>query len=315
MFEAHEDYTLARLQAPRAASGSRNEQIAGPARSWEELGSPGQVPLYGVVALRDTHGLEVEGYRGIRREDSGEVVSVVSDRYALVQHRMIAESVHSLGVTLEQENPESGRAEVAPGFPREQIRLYANGRRMEIKLVIGRKFVLDGSNAFYPGIRVYNSLDGAWALRMEGFALRLACTNQLYAGARSCLEFRELHLTSSEDLLSRFQKATYEILEHFDTTLGLYADARGHRMPIADFVPALVSEGLPLRHVNRMADRLPEYFGSVTWGEISRWDAYQIATDYLTHEVHVNPERERQFERSAARALLLPESDEASAMP
>jgi hypothetical protein len=31
-------------------------------------------------------------------------------------------------------------------------------------------------------------------------------------------------------------------------------------------------------------------------------------TDVLSHDVHVNPERERAFERAAARALLLEES-------
>jgi hypothetical protein len=87
--------------------------------------------------------------------------------------------------------------------------------------------------------------------------------------------------------------------------MDLYAESMGQNLPISEFVPALSSQGLPRRHVNAMARRLPDHFGSSLWGEMSRWEAYQLATDYLSHDVRVNPERERQFERAAARALLL----------
>ncbi len=266
--------------------------------------TPEAVPLFRVVPLQDTTGGRVDNYQGVQREDTGEVVSVVSSRYALLQHRAVAEAVHAIGASLEAPSP-APDAPHGPRFPREQIRLYAHGRRMEMKLVIGTRYGLDGANEFYPGIRVLNSLDGAWALRMEAFAVRIACTNQLYAGSRSYMAFREPHLSSSEDMLGQLQKATYEVLEHFDEALDLYARSMDQTLDIPEFVPALLEEGIPRLHVERMAERLPEHFGSTLWGEIPRWDAYQIATDYLTHEVHVNPDRERQFERAAARALLL----------
>ena len=266
--------------------------------------TPEAVPLFRIVPLQDTAGSRVDNYQGVQREDTGEVVSVVSSRYALLQHRAVAEAVHAIGTSLEVsgEGPEAPRG---PHFPREQIRLYAHGRRMEVKLVIGTRYGLDGANEFYPGIRVLNSLDGAWALRMEAFAVRIACTNQLYAGSRSYMEFREPHLSSSEDMLGQLQRATYEVLTHFDEAIRLYSRSMDQTLDIPEFMPALLEEGIPRLHVERMAEKLPEHFGSTLWGEIPRWDAYQIATDYLTHEVHVNPDRERQFERAAARALLL----------
>ena len=44
---------------------------------------------------------------------------------------------------------------------------------------------------------------------------------------------------------------------------------------------------------------------------LTRWTAYQVATEVLTHEVgpRVSPERSRAFERMAASALLLPERE------
>ena len=77
--------------------------------------------------------------------------------------------------------------------------------------------------------------------------------------------------------------------------------------------PELAEAGIPVRHVDRMAQQLPEYFGSTLWGHESRWSLYQVATQYLTREVQggVNPQRERQLERAAARVLLLEGTREA----
>ena len=271
-----------------------------------------QIPLYRAVPVRGPGGEILEAYRGVQREDTKEVVSIVSNRYSLLQHRLVAQAVHAIGEALDKpEIPAEGMRANAP-FRREQIRLYANGRRMEVKLVIGQKFKLDGQNEFYPAIRVFNSLDGAWALKLENFALRIACTNQLYAGARSFMEFRELHLSSADAMLGQLQKAVYEVLNHFDDALGMYSEAQNQELPIREFVPALMEAGIPRRHVDRMAEGLPEYFGSSVWGTLSRWDALNLATDVLTHQVTVNPERERTFERAAARALLLEGTGEAT---
>jgi hypothetical protein len=283
------------------------ERIAERRPTYVDVATPELVPLYRMVPIRGPSGEVLESYRGVEREDTGTVVSVVSDRYGLVQHRDIARAVHAVGQALDKPDLQVETLRANPHFKAENIRLYAQGRRMEVKLVIGQKFKLDAQNEFYPAVRVFNSLDGAWAVRAEAFGVRLACTNQLFAGARSFLEFRELHLSSPSDLLGQMEKAIYEALDHFDGALDLYAQAMEQHIPVTEFVPALEGAGLPQRHVKGMAAGLPDHFGSVVWGEISRWDAYQLATSHLTHQVHVNPERERQFERAAARALLLTE--------
>lgn len=264
------------------------------------------VPLYRMVPIKGPNGEVLEAYRGVQREDTNDVVSVVSSKYQIVQHRDIAKAVHQVGLALDKPDMQVEVLRVNPHFKAESIRLYAGGRRMEVKLVVGRKFKLDSANEFYPAFRIFNSLDGAWALRSEMFGVRLACCNQLYAGAKAFMEFRELHLSSQEDLLGQLERAIYKALDHFDGALDLYAGAMEQRIATTDFVPALEGAGLPQRHVKAMAEGLPEYFGSVVWGEVPRWDAYQLATSYLSHCVRVNPERERQFERAAARALLLP---------
>ena len=280
-----------------ATRESRTETI----RSWEE------VPLYKMVPVRGPEGETLEAYRGVQRQDTKEIVSVMSPKYGLVQHADLVRALHAVGEALDKpEIPDAGLAASAR-FTRESIKLYSNGRRMEMKLVIGKQFKVDGENTFFPAVRLLNPIDGATAVRLEADSIRVAWLNQLHASARSFLEFRELHLASAEDLLGQLQAATHEILNHFDDALDTYVTAMHETMPLVNFVPALSKAGIPGRHVDRMAQQLPEYFGSTLWGRESRWDLYQLATSYLTREVagSVNPQRERQFERAAARALLL----------
>ncbi len=280
------------------------------------LRTPEEVPLYELVPVFGPDGKTLDAYRGVRDMSSGSVVSVVSDRYGLVQHRSIAEAVHQVGAALGKPDPEAfGFGARAAAFTPESITLYQGGRRMEVKLVMGQKFSLGEGETFFPGLRILNSLDGAWAVRVEAFAVRACCTNQLYAGARSFMEFRELHLSSPEDLLGQLERGIHEALDHFSGALDLFGESMRERMDITDVVPALETAGIPRRHARAIGEKLPEYFGSTLWGQTSRWEAYNLATDVLTHDVHVAPDRERAFERMAARALLLSEEEGVSAMP
>lgn len=266
--------------------------------AYENIPTPAQVPLFDLVPIRGPSGGVLDAYRGVHRVDNGDIVSVVSSRYGLVGHREVALAAHELGAALEA--PEAGA--LADSFPRESIRLYAGGRRMEVKIVVGRKFHLADGEDLYPGLRILNSLDGSWALRLSGFAVRLACSNQLFADAGNVMEWRELHLSSSTDLLGQLGKAIHDFLGHFQEGLGLYTRSMRQEI-LADTVePALLSRGIPQLHAGTIGARV-ETEASHN-GTMSRWAAYQVATAYLTREVQVNPDRERFFERAAAGALL-----------
>lgn len=262
--------------------------------------TPDSLPTYALVPVKGPQGEVLDAYRGVQREDTGEVISVVSARYGLVAHRDVAHAVHAVGKSLEA--PATG--EMSPTFPRESIRLYSGERRMEVKLVVGRRFRLGGGEEVFPGLRVLNSLDGSWAVRLSGFAVRLACTNQLYAPAGNVLEWRELHLSSENDLLSQLDRAIHAFLDRFPEGLDLYVRAMGEHVLASEIEPALRAQGVPPRHSRIIGARVEVEASHVA--ELSRWAAYQVATAYLTREVEVNPDRERFFERAAARAILLP---------
>jgi hypothetical protein len=270
-------------------------------RPYETVATPDQVPLYDLVPVHGPQGEPLEAYRGVRRRDTSQVVSIVSDRYQLVQHREVAEAVHAIGEALEQPNLDT----TAPTFPREQIRLFAGGRRMEIRLVVGTRYELAPGESVYPGVRVMNSLDGSWAVRAEGTGVRIACANQLYAGMHSLVELREVHLSSTTDLMAMLQKAIHTILGRFRDALQVYADAMGEEVLAEDVTPLLIAAGLPRVHATRIGARAEAAASHNAL--LTHWSAYQVATELLTHEVgpRVSPERSRGFERAAASALLI----------
>ena len=245
----------------------------------------------------------LDAYRGVRRRDTSEIVSVVSSRYQLAQHREVAQAVHVIGEALERPVAEPN----APTFPREVIRLFAGGRRMEVRLVVGTRYELARGEAVYPGVRVMNSLDGSWAVRAEGTGVRIACSNQLYAGMNTLVELREVHLSTETDLLAMLQKAIHVILARFPTAMKRYESAMAEEVLAEDVAPALLAAGLPRVHASVIGSRA-EIEASHN-ALLTRWTAYQVATEVLTHQVapRVSPERARGFERAAAGALLLPE--------
>ena len=248
-------------------------------RPYETVAAPDQVPLYDLVPVKGPEGEPLAAYRGVRRRDTSEIVSVVSARYQLVQHREVAAAVHAIGEALERPVADPN----APAFPREVIRLFAGGRRMEVRLVVGTRYELGPGEAVYPGIRVMNSLDGSWAVRAEGTGVRIACANQLYAGMDTLVELREVHLASSTDLLATLQKAIHAILGRFRDALRVYEAAMGEEMLAADVGRVLLAASLPRVHANVIGARAEAEASHNAL--LTRWAAYQVATAVLTHEV------------------------------
>ena len=210
----------------------------------ENFATPEEVPRVGLVPIRGPGGQVLDAYRGVEREDNHGIVSVVSSRYGLVGHREVALAVHEVGQALGA--PAEG--ELAGSFPRESIRLYAGGRRMEVKIVVGRKFHLAEGENLFPGLRVLNSLDGSWAVRLSGFAVRLACSNQLFADTGNVVEWRELHISTGSDLLSQLRVAIHEFLDRFPDGLSLYTRSMRQELLADEVEPALLAQGFPQLH-------------------------------------------------------------------
>ena len=60
--------------------------------------------------------------------------------------------------------------------------------------------------------------------------MRIACSNQLYAGMNTLVELREVHLSSATDLLAMLQRAIHAIESRFKDALRIYEVAMGEEM-------------------------------------------------------------------------------------
>lgn len=275
-------------------------------KSFQPIRDRSEIPTFDMVPIFGADGQKIVGFNGIRRLDTSQVVAVNTDRYELVQHRKVAEIAdqvaQAFGVT-----PETIPAEFEGNRHFQSIgqTLYDRGRGYEYKLVIPKRYPLGDREAVYPGIRITNSVNGKYAVTVSGFGLRLACTNQLAAGLQGdVVNVRQLHVTEELDILAIVQKGVDKFLDSFDETMGLYAKAMDATIPIASVKPRLVAAGFPQKHAAAIGELV---VGGPT---VTRWSAYQSATDYLTHRIGaVAPPRERFLERRAARALLLDEKD------
>lgn len=283
------------------------------ANSYESMNVE-QIPLFEEAPVHDADGSVVEGFKGIRRLDTKKIVAVQSERYGLVQHREVAEKVRalsaSLNVPLDEIYSDDGHHHFAPT----RIRLFDAGRSLDYRLVVPKRFKLATGEEFYPGLRVTNSVNGKLAVTVSGFALRLACTNQLAAFGSGVhgkvTNLRELHLTSSGDLLGQLEKGIYEFLGKFEGAMGLYQHAMELRMKAVDVPFRLIEVKFPERHATAIGNAVAR-LGSP---EVTRWDAYQAATEYLTYEIDVSPSREATLARHAAHALLL-DPEEGATLP
>ena len=104
-------------------------------------------------------------------------------------------------------------------------------------------------------------------------------------------------------------RAIHAILSRFKDAISVYSNAMGEEMLAEDVGPALLAAGLPRVHATAIGARAETAASHNAL--LSRWGAYQVATEVLTHQVgpRVSPERSRAFERIAASALLLPERE------
>lgn len=273
-----------------------------PRKSFEEV-SGDRIPIFDMVPIYDGTGAKVTGFNGVRRLDTNRIVAVNTDRYELVQHRDVADAVDRLAETF------GASAESIPEehsgnrhFASVKQTLYDQGRGFEYRLVIPKRFPLGDGEAFYPGVRVTNSVNGKYAVTLSGFSLRLACTNQLYAEGGNLVNVRQLHVTKELDVLGILEKGIYSFLNEFEGTVDIYAQAMHAQIPAPRVRPALVEAKFPERHAKAVGELVAAQFGS---SEISLWDAYQTTTEYLTHRMTpVAPPRARVLERIAARVLL-----------
>jgi hypothetical protein len=246
------------------------------------IGNPAGFPLTLLPALYQNpltgSVQQVENRHVVTRADTGQALSVVSDRYALVPHTTVLETIDTALEGLD----------VGP-VPRG---IYVSGLGAKMRAIY--KFpalertlkvnALDRSHdRLCPLIKVTNSLDGTSKISIEIGAFSFVCTNfavggsGVFAGGFMAAHAGVIKIESAGEQLRSFLCRFDEILDLFSRWAETPTTRDAHKRAL-QYLPARYSEKLLARY-------------SPT---CSVFDVYNQATDFCTHQL-----------RSAQRVLQL----------
>ena len=213
---------------------------------------------------------------GIIRVDTNEVIGVVSERYDMVSHKQVIDTVM----------PE---VEKLGNISINKIHSVNNGAKMFMELVVNNYEIEIKRNGHIdtvkPLITLVNSLDGSLRVGFVAGMYRLVCSNGLFIGTK-IFEFVKKHISLEVSAIAEKGKFVIDYL--VDKVVPSYK-----RMVETEFVDGryqILREKLPSRILEK--SKIATFEKVKGSDEIkdtrvfhgSEWDAYNNITRHLTHE-------------------------------
>ncbi len=260
----------------------------------------------------------IKGFRpikkrfGIKNERTGEIADFASPVYSVLQH---SDAVNMVLGSLQEHGIE------ARGFMNE----WNNGVAVEVFLdnvllpTEGNEFVAhslripDGKDGIQMGIRFVNSYDKSSGFRGYGFGWRLACSNGMFL--RSVLPEMQFSIRHTGQVVSKVSDKIYGAVRRLVMNRGAL---------IAVIVDAQ-KEKVSFNTEKEMVLALSGYVGSERRAEVildnraahdvgletTRWNLYNLLTDYATHtelSVSMYDRIQNGAERILTSPVILPEA-------
>ena len=232
-----------------------------------ERGHPADFPvsLEPLFYRRDSSIQSVHNRVAVVRQDTGQVLAVVSDRYALIPHQRILDLIREA----------IGSLDVGP-VPR-GIYVDRGGARMRAVLkfpALARP--VNVNDDICPCLKIRNSYDGTTQISIHIGAFRFVCTNLAVGGGGAFAGgFMSVHAGEIPIGEAAQQLAAY--LESFAIIVGLYQVWAGRALD-RDALDAILA-ALPRRPADAIRTRIEESRAP------SVYDAYNVATHHATHEM------------------------------
>lgn len=208
---------------------------------------------------------EIPERRAIVREDTGRALAVVSDRYALVPHSRILDTI------------ERAIKPLAVGQVPRGIYVDRGGARMRalFKFPSLASSVLRGDE-ICPCIQVRNTYDGTARIAVHIGAFRFVCTN-LAVGGGGAFAGGFLSVHTGEIPIEKMAEQLSDYLTRFDRIMALYRRWSEEPMDLLALEPIL-RQSLQGRFEKLQAEVL-------TAAPARVFDAYNRLTHYATHKM------------------------------
>jgi len=246
------------------------------------VGNPASFPLTIVPAMyrNPVTGLieEIRNREIVARADTGQSLSVVSNRYALVPHTTVLDTIDGALEGLDVGPVPRGIYISGCGAKMRAIYKFPALERTLKVNALDRK-----QDRLCPLIKVTNSLDGTSKISIEIGAFSFVCTNfaiggsGVFAGGFMAVHAGTIKIEAAGDQLRNFLFLFDQILDLFSYWSEIPAGADEHQRALKE---------LPDRYSQRLLAKRSS--------RDSVFDVYNHATDFCTHQL-----------RSASRALQL----------
>lgn len=212
----------------------------------------------------------IENRFAIVRQDTGKVLSVVSDRYTVVEHRNVLTVVRNAFQHLDVGPTPSGIF-----VDRGGARMRALFKFPALAQRLNHEYVVD---TLCPCIKIVNTYDGTSRVIIHIGAFRFVCTNLAVGGGGSFASgFMSIH--AGQIPLELVEKQAAEYLTSFDRIIETY-----RRWIETDAQTDEIAEALslaPKTHRQEMLYAMPNRGND----HASVYEAYNVATDYATHRL------------------------------
>jgi len=266
-----------------------------------------------VAVKRGNTWRELENYKAIVGEN-GQVYDIVSDRYQLVLHEEIVNAVNKI---LEE-------YEIKPIKVEAEVSL--DGSKLFYNVIL--KEVSVGNDPCHLGFRITNSYDRTMGIHINGYGMRIACSNQMVFANRILgqyakhlkpiaeLSFKILKekiraviggLTKIETVLALATKKTvspYELIEFIEKEFDV-----SNKLKFKIYAKIKQYTGLDLLEYKRKMEEMKKKVKVFVDGQevtlVNVYSAYQGLTDALTHHTKkLDPTRVHELQKKASKLLL-----------
>jgi hypothetical protein len=240
-----------------------------------------EVPAIGVPFNEDTSDLttrEIDdtGYKFIMREDTGSILSCMTDDYRLVKNETI----------INYANPVIKKNK---GVLKE-VRLFSGGAKTTMTWQFPKQKVHIGPNDnISPEIIIRNSYDGTVGVNILAGAFRLICTNGMVIGV-VLDNYKNKHSVYNIEL----DQLEQSIVDTIEKTKYMFEDE----------FPTLIETEIKEKHIINFIKMFPVQANTIITQRLildkpkTFWDLFNVGTNVLTHNMNRNAESTHQVESS-----------------
>jgi len=233
-----------------------------------------EVPAVGIPEA----GKEIDstGYKFIVREDTGTILSCMTDDYRLVKNETIMSYVNHI-------------IKKNKGVLKE-VRLFSSGAKTTMKWQFpDQKVHIGPHDDISPEIIIRNSYDGTVGVNLIAGAFRLICTNGMVIGV-VLDNYKNKHSVYNIEL----DKLEQSIIDTIEKTKYMFEDE----------FPTLIDTQIKEKHIVGLIKMFPIKANQIITQRLivdkpkTFWDLFNVGTNVLTHSMNRNSESTHQVESS-----------------